>query len=277
MKKVLLATTALVLSAGVASAEISLSGDGYVGVSRETAYMTGGAFDNEIKYDSRFQLNVDGSVESESGVGVSARFRIRNEEGGAATISAPRINVTAGAVTVSFGNTDSAVRARTNPYGSCVGNLGDYCSIHVWGSGFSSTGGAGDRVRLDYASDAVSVSLSGSVDGDEDLQLGISGAMGGVNASLGYVAADDAAYVVDVNGTFGTVNAGVRYSDDGTDAIGTLYGNSTFGATTASFFVSNADSMAWGAGLSHDLGGGVNIGGAIADDDNVQVHVGFSF
>lgn len=273
----LLATTALALSAGVAYAEITLSGDGYVGVSRETDYMLGAGFDNDIKYDSRFQLNVDGSVESESGVGVSARFRIRNEEGGAATISAPRINVTAGAVTVSFGNTDSAIRARTNPFGSCVGNLGDYCSIVVWGSGFSSDGGAGDRVRLDYASDAVSVSLSGSIDGAEDIELGVSGAMGGVNASLGYKNATAAAYVVDVNGTFGTVNAGVRYGDDGTDAIATLYGNSTFGVTTASFYVSNADSMAWGAGLSHDLGGGVSIGGAVADDDNVQAHVSFSF
>jgi len=267
MKKVLLATTALALSAGVASAEITLSGGGYVGMSGTT---------DDLAYDSRFQLNVDGSVESESGVSVAARFRIRNQEGGDATISAPRIDVSAGALTVSFGNTSSAIEARSNPYGSCVGNLGDYCGGSVFGTGFSSTDGADvDRVRIDYTAGDFVVSASGQLDGDEDLELGVSATMNGINANLGYKMDDatDASYAIDVNGTVGSVNAGLRYDSlEGADAVATIYGNSAMGATTLSAYLTNDDANAWGVGASHDLGGGVAFGASLADGDQAQAH-----
>ena len=271
MKKVLLATTALVLTAGVASAEISLSGDGYVGMTGTT---------DDMAYDSRFQLNVDGSVESDSGVSVSARFRIRTEEDNAAVASAPRINVSVGAMTLSFGNTDSAIRARSNPWGSCVGNVGDFCAYNVIGGGFSSTDGEGaDRVRLDYAAGDFTVSASTSFS-DEDIELGASGKMGAVSANVGYkVDGDtDASYVIDLGGSFGTVNAGVRYgSDEGADAEASVYGNTTFGATTAGVYLSNDDADAWGVGMSQDLGGGIAFGAALADGETAQAHLSFSF
>jgi len=277
MKKVLLATTALVLTAGVASAEMTLSGGGYVGMSGTT---------DDLAYDSRFQVNMDGSVETDSGVGVSARIRIRSEETGVAAISEPRITVTAGAVTLSFGNTADAIVARSNPYGSCVGNLGDYCGTSVWGSDFDSNDGnanATDRVRLDYTAGDFTLSASGQLDGGEDLQVGVSGAMSGVNLNVAYKMEDltAASYAVDVNGTFGSMNAGLRYDSAlGADAVATLYGNTTMGATTLSAFVNNsddADVLAWGVGASHDLGGGVALGAAIADADSAQAHISFSF
>jgi len=271
MKKVLLATTALALSAGVASAEISLSGGGYVGLSGTT---------DDLAYDSRFQLNVDGSVESDSGVGVKARFRIRNQEGGSATISAPRIDVSAGAVSLSFGNTSDAIDANTNAYASCVGNLGDYCADSFAGTGFSSAAGAVDRVRIGYTAGDMSIAVSGQLDGGEDIAVSASGKMGAISVSAGYKLEDitAAAYAVDVNGAFGSVNAGLRYDQAaGADAVASLYGNTTFGATTASLYVSSADANAWGVGMSHDLGGGVALGAALSDGDNAQAHLSFSF
>jgi len=277
MKKVLLATTALVLTAGVASAEMSLSGDGYVGMSGTT---------DSLAYDSRFNINMNGSIESESGVSVAARVRIRSNEDGVAEVSEPRFNVTAGAVTLSFGNTADAMAARSNPYGSCVGNLGDYCGTSSWGSDFDSNDGnadATDRLRLDYTAGDMTVSASGQLDGDEDLQVGVSAAMSGVNLNVAYKLEDITAaeYAVDVNGTFGSMNAGLRYDQAaGEDAVATLYGNTTMGATTLSAFVNNsddADVLAWGVGASHDLGGGVALGAAIADADSAQAHISFSF
>ncbi len=270
----LLATTALVLSAGVASADVTLSGGGYVGMTKNT--VTG-----DFDYDSRFQVNVDGSVESESGVSVAARFRIRNEEGGDATMSAPRIDVTAGSLSLSFGNTADAIDANTNAYASCVGNLGDFCADTFAGSGFSSKDGANrDRVRIGYTAGDVSVAVSGDLDGEEDVAVSVSAKLSGVGVSAGYKVEgeDEAAYAVDVNGSFGTVNAGLRYDQaPGDDAFASLYGNSTFGATTASMYISSNDANAWGVGVSHDLGGGVALGGAIADGDNAQAHLSFSF
>jgi outer membrane protein OmpU len=272
MKKVLLATTALVLSAGVASAEMKLGGSGYVGMSGTT---------DDLNYDSRFQMNIDGSTESDSGVSVKARVRIRTSEGALATISAPRIDVTAGALSLSFGNTSDAIDANTNAYASCVGNLGDYCADSFAGTGFSSGGGANtDRVRLGYTAGDISIAVSGQLDGGEDIAVSASGKMGAIGVAAGYKLEDatDAAYAVDVNGAFGTVNAGLRYDQAaGADAVASLYGNTTFGATTASIYVSTADANAWGVGMSHDLGGGIALGAAMADGDNAQAHLSFSF
>jgi outer membrane protein OmpU len=269
MKKVLLATTALVLSAGVASAEISLSGGGYVGVAGTTS---------DLSYNSRFDLTVDGSIESESGISVSARTRIRTSNGATAVASTPRINVSVGAVTLSFGNTDSAIRARSNPWASCVGNLGDDCGGSVFGTGFSSDGGAGaDRVRLDYTSGDFTVSASSGFS-NQDVEVGVSAAMSGINLNLGYNV-DSAAYALDVNGTVGSVNAGLRYDDagDAADALATLYGNTTMGATSVGVYLTNGASNTWGFGVSHDLGGGVAAGAALADGDIARAHISFSF
>lgn len=256
---------------------MSLSGDGYVGMSGTT---------DSLAYDSRFNINMNGSIESESGVSVAARVRIRSDEAGNAQFSEPRFNVTAGAVTLSFGNTADAMAARSNPYGSCVGNLGDYCGTSSWGSDFDSNDGnaaATDRLRLDYTAGDMTVSASGQLDGDEDLQVGVSAAMSGVNLNVAYKLEDitAAAYAVDVNGTFGSMNAGLRYDQDaGADAVATLYGNTTMGATTLSAFVNNsddADVYQWGVGASYDLGGGVALGGALAEGSDAQAHISFSF
>ena len=267
----------MVLTAGVASAEITLSGGGFVGFDTDA--------NGDRVYDSRFDLNVDGSIESESGIGVSARFRIRNENDGVADFSDPRINVTAGALTLSFGNTDSAIRARSNPWASCVGNLGDDCGGSVFGGGFDSDGaGTTDRVRLDYTAESFTVSASTTTDGAEDLELGVSASMNGMNLNVGYKMEDatPATYALDLNGAFGSVNAGVRYDRGQTggvsnDAVATLYGNTTFGATTAGIYLTDDDANAWGVGMSHDLGGGVAFGAAVADGDQAQAHISFSF
>jgi hypothetical protein len=88
----------------------------------------------------------------------------------------------------------------------------------------------------------------------------------------------DASYVIDLGGSFGTVNAGVRYgSEEGADTEASVYGNTTFGATTAGVYLSNDDADAWGVGMSHDLGGGVSFGAALADGQAAQAHLSFSF
>ena len=272
MKKVLLATTALALSAGVASAEMKLGGSGYVG-------MTGSS--DDLAYDSRFQLQVDGSTESDSGVSVKARLRIRSQEGAGATISAPRFDVAVGDLSLSLGNTADAIDANTNAYASCVGNVGDFCGDSFAGTGFSSTSGANvDRVRIGYTAGDFTLAASGQLDGGEDIAVSVSGKMGAVGMSAGYKVDDitAAAYALDVNGSFGTVNAGLRYDQAaGADAVATLYGNTTSGATTASLYLTNNDANAWGVGMSYDLGGGIALGGALADGDNAQAHLSFSF
>lgn len=288
MKKILLASVAFAGFATAAAAEITLSGGGYVGVSD---FGTGA-----YSYDSRFQLQFDGSIESDSGVAVSARVRLRSEETGVPVLTGPRINVTAGGLTVSMGNTDDAIRARSNPWASCLSE--DICtSMYTgWagsGSGFSNYGsGAVDRVRVDYAFGDHTVSVAddvGIVGGDDRTTVGYSGKFGTVGVNLGYrmpLGAAGADFSADVNGTFGTFNVGVRHEalNNSATTATTLYGNTTFGATTVAAFVGKASYNAnafWGVGATHDLGGGIAINGAFTGGAGMtnqsQLHLTFSF
>jgi outer membrane protein OmpU len=79
MKKVLLATTALALSAGMAAAEIKFSGDARMGLN----YNSGGSAvpgGNTVRLEKRFTLNIDGSTTTDGGVTLGARIRIRSDE-----------------------------------------------------------------------------------------------------------------------------------------------------------------------------------------------------
>ncbi len=70
MKKVLFATTALVLSAGVAAAEVSLSGDGRMGV----------VYDGDnANFSSRARVKFTLSGESDSGIAFGGSFRVNDE------------------------------------------------------------------------------------------------------------------------------------------------------------------------------------------------------
>ena len=72
MKKVLFATTALIATAGVASADIALSGDGRMGIVNTESSSN---VDNETQFDSRIRLTFSASGTTDAGLtfGGSAR------------------------------------------------------------------------------------------------------------------------------------------------------------------------------------------------------------
>lgn len=70
MKKVLFATSALVLSAGFASAEVALSGDGRMGIVYDG---------NDAQFSSRARVRFNLSGESDAGLSFGASFRVDQE------------------------------------------------------------------------------------------------------------------------------------------------------------------------------------------------------
>ena len=74
MKKVLLASTALVLSAGVAAADMTLSGDGRMGV--RSLYGS-----DEVGFTSRFRAIFTGSGETDGGLAFGGTIRADNAGG----------------------------------------------------------------------------------------------------------------------------------------------------------------------------------------------------
>lgn len=83
MKKALLATTALVLSTGVAAADVTISGYGRTGIIyyENTATQDGEGL-NETQVSSRIRMNLDATTESDAGVEFGARLRLQHDQNG---------------------------------------------------------------------------------------------------------------------------------------------------------------------------------------------------
>ncbi len=78
MKKILIATTALVATAGVAAADVTLSGYGRFGMD----YNSGAAVDtSKTRVTMRMRVNIDASTETDSGVTFGGRMRLQYDNG----------------------------------------------------------------------------------------------------------------------------------------------------------------------------------------------------
>ena len=261
MKKVLLATSALVAFAGAAAADVSLAG--YARVAVETDGTT-------TSMDHRFQLGATGSVETDSGLALSVYSRLRVDDSERADgFNAPTVTMKFGTVTVQAGNTYSALTARTNPFGSGTGLNGDYGLYTNTSGWYSSTGAAGmDRVRIDLAAGDFVVSVSGDVSGDEAIAFGVSGSVAGFNVGVGMNDAD--AYEVDVNKSFGALKVGLKASD----TVNGAYFGYTQGALGLQAYAGDNDD--WGLGMTYDLGG-ATVGAEYNQSGAANLVVGFSF
>lgn len=170
MKKVLLATTVLAMSATVAAAEVSLSGDARMGV----AYNSEAA--NEVGFTSRARVTFNLSGESDNGLSFGASFRADTaaeasrrgyvETAGAASRdvngmpsqAAGSVFVSGAFGKISMGDVDGAAeKVNGDVYGVGLTNLGDSNE-----NTFLSNASAADRtaVRYDYTTAGFTFALS---------------------------------------------------------------------------------------------------------------------
>ncbi len=110
MKKILIATTALVATAGVAAADVSLSGYARFG----------GVFNDatdDVTSASRLRLQFDATTQTDGGLTLGARLRAQAEEnGGQGNFNTARFFGSAGGVTIAIGNIIGVVEAAPNLY-----------------------------------------------------------------------------------------------------------------------------------------------------------------
>lgn len=168
MKKILLATSALVLSAGLAQAQgLSIGGQGRMGIIHTNTGPTAGtwwfgptAASTTTVQENRFRLNITATAQADHGLSFGAFTRIDTFGGAAGVASGSRVWVEASGLRLTFGNQDGALRGA----GTAMGYLGG-CGIGYVGGhlchdtagmlplsqGFASTGGgAAHRARIDY-------------------------------------------------------------------------------------------------------------------------------
>jgi outer membrane protein OmpU len=288
MKKVLLATTAVVLSASVASAEIAVSGSARMGLVRSAGVTT---------IDNRFTVNFDGSTETTSGLTFGARIRMRSNDAGAATLSGTRVYVKSGNIEVAVGNINGAIDSMPNLYHSEVGytymGAGDVATVGY--DGFNSNGAGSNGIEAIYSAGAFSAHVSYS----DNTAGGISGGVGPERSAfhvaytmndwtvaLGHQKSNIAAEkltVLTVAGNIGDYGVGFSAADNAGATKMTLAGSGTFGATGVQAFVTDeegAPETGYGIGMTYDLGGATVAAGVQSDTAGARsadLGVSFSF
>ncbi|MDE3029854.1 MAG: porin, partial [Paracoccaceae bacterium] len=107
MKKILIATTALVLVAGAASADVTIAGSGYFGLGYDRTGAS--ATQGKTFLIDRFQLDFKASKTTDSGLTFHGNLRVRSQNNiNPTSFNGGAVGVTAGGLDVSVGNVTDA-------------------------------------------------------------------------------------------------------------------------------------------------------------------------
>jgi len=280
MKKVLLATTALTLSAGFASADVSISGSAEAGI-----HSTAGA--DHITY-SGLDMNFAISGASDNGMSFSTSVdmgsgHIRDGfdplgDGKAADGSdADRQGTDFGDPTITIG---------MEGFTLAIGGSGANDNLYdddLAGGGISISGSAGDATfavvtglddaegtsaSLGYSAGALGASAAMTDIGDV-ASFTVSYNMGDVSIS---VTSDDGSSSAELTYTAGSLSTTIEADDDSNWDVSLSY---AAGATSVGFATDESD--AWEATVGYDLGGGASFNAGVNESETSYATVGFSF
>lgn len=313
MKKILFASTALVATAGVAAAELTIGGSARFGLAYDESET------NETRIEQRMRVNITGIAETDAGVKLEARFRLEaNEDDHENSISgrgpgAAGFAVSFGGLRVDVGNVSNVL------------DSGDQVDYFGYGIGFTSfleansnfngpaTGfGAGSAdattIKARYTVGDFSASLSyketraqaavaavpgnagsAAVAADEEYQLGLGYTLAnGMSIGAVYSDTDTAGdyWVIGLNGTAGAIGYTVMVGDGDNQQDTSISASMNYEVSSATSIralvadggMTGADT-AYGIGFRHGLGGGVTLAGGVGSDSssNTKADLGVSF
>jgi outer membrane protein OmpU len=303
MKNVLLATTALIATAGMAAADVNFSG-----YARSGFLWTDASGDVTVR--SRLRIQADMSAETDSGIKFAARQRFQTEEGGTMTGNGMRFTISTGGLTIGLGNIGGAVEFSPNLYlgtksggigleGNAWGNIATNTALGDWSWTAYSSGGAGaaDGIEVMYSMNGVNfhVSSAGHNSGNTRTAFAINGTFSGMTVGVASESdeADNSLTYATVGGSFGNANIALNYAKAEAGAASAtkmvLQGNTKVGAGTTLFgYIAQEDleggadiDNSYGISVSHDLGGGASLEAGYEDrrgaGATVSAGVFFSF
>ena len=305
MKRILATTAILALSAGFASAEVTLSGDARMGI------IGGDGVDTAFTSRARVTFSMSGTTDG--GLEFGASFRADNARSGGCVdedlngscdlplVGGPQDgadNGTAGEVHISgafgklsMGDVDGAAQAAVGQVsGVGLTGLGDLHEVAYLaaGSGIPALAifnGADPTALYEYSTGAftgyISVTNPASVFDTDAMAIGAKYATDTFTVALGYEQLDIAGgaisadhIVLGVTGTFGAVTAKAIYgqADSNTGPSADQYSMSVDyvadALTVTAFFGKDFDDNdRYGVGAAYDLGGGASVVGGYTSTD----------
>lgn len=272
MKKVLLASTALVMSAGIAAADVSVGGDGRMGVIVSEG--------DDAAFTSRIRISFSASGETDAGLAFGGSVRVDNYEDDQAT------NGTEGSVFVegtfgkiSMGDVSGAPEAAVGDLsGVGLTGLGDYNELTYLSNSER------PAARWDYVTGDLGIHVSADNPGpagDQAYGVAVTYGMGNFNFGLGLEDDGAASHVVaGVTAGFGDATIKLAYgtADDlDFDQYGVSVDFVTGATTLTAFWITKESGTVaaldvgdmYGIGASYDLGGGAALKGGFVDGDDL--------
>ena len=289
MKKLLFASTALIASAGIAAADVSVSGDARMGVIYNSAGGLGTDLQRNWAFTNRIRITFNASGETSTGLTFGGSVRARHAAAAEIAGNQGEVFVDGAFGKLSMGDVDSGDKAVTQD----LHNVG--LTLLRPGLNYAADGDFGlatlvnapARVLYEYDMDGFSFAASHSQTGNvRSMGVGAGYSMAGFEVGLGFGEARNSnanARTRDI-----TATAGYSMGDFGVRAVAqretsTLAGNQTDRTNTlglsgsASFDMVEVTAYAvqmqssaagtarsMGLGGEYDLGGGASLKGGIA-------------
>jgi len=289
MKNILFATTALVATAGIASADdnlnVAISGLAEIGVNDNG--------NGNLQYFQDIDVRFDMSGETDGGLGFTANIDLDQVPGGvgsSTTDGGGTIGVSGGFGNVTMGDTDGAFDWALTEV-AMGGSMADNETSHTGYNGNNKFEGDSQVLRWDHTigTMGVAVSMTQGDDGagveDDIVQAGVKYGMdmGGNAVNMGVSFADGGtgndAVGISLSAGLGAVTARLNYSDGeigGSDynhmgiGLGWSQGPLTVGANYGEIERGTASTDGFGLAVNYGLGGGATFQIGYASDGAVS-------
>jgi outer membrane protein OmpU len=281
MKKLLIASTALVASAGIASADITIGGhaaagyhSGLTGAVAEGIYSNAGvdftmsgATDNAISFSAT--VNIDAGTEIDQG-----DFEFDGADGGTAGLGAVSMTGAFGTLTFDDNGIDNMYDDATThdvSYTTTLGAVG----LTI---GYDATAGAANATSMQatYAASGMNFTLTGSeAPAGTSAELAVSYALNDtvtITASSDQAAGAESVQTIGATTSLNGVSVSVASANDSTWDVDLGY---TAGGFALTYGVDEAD--AWDATASRSLGGNATFAAGLNSEDAMYAGVSFAF
>ncbi len=274
MKKLLLASTALVLSGGVAAADVTLSGDGRMGVNRfansvPAVPVTGlEGSGTTTRVEGRVRITAALTRSGDHGLSFGGSLRLGQTWTNSATAAlGPQMGsvwIGAGGFRLTYGDVDGAIANTLPLYGGGLGFTGRVGRVATH-AGYGEGDGGVASVRADYSMSGFTVSASTRPNVANTSEIAIAYSASGFGVSAGYHEGGNWS----VAGTYamGDFGVGILHSRAGANNNTRVWGTYDMGAVRLAATVGRVAGMtSGGLGVRYSLGGGANFHAAIGTE-----------
>ena len=276
MKKVLLATSALTLSAGFASADVSMSGSGGAGVfgasgadlsvysGVDLGFSLSGASDNGMTFSA--SLDMGGGQTLDVG-----DFELDTQDMGTDDNVSVAIGVSGLTITLSQDGVDDLYDDDIAGDIGISGAMGDLTYSVVTGLEDADP----TSLSIGYSAGAISGSVATSDEGDAST-VSVSYAMGDITVSAesdtDRTGADTSSITVSY-----AMSDGMTVSLENSEDVNEVSVSYSSGAISVGVTADDAATESWEATMAYDLGGGATFNLGTNQDETTFAGVGFSF